>query len=184
MTQMTAVRAESMHLPLALTVCVLTCTIAALAAAVVCNDAGDRAATAVCNDAGDRAALTRLYDSAAGVQWLKQDNWLSNLPLDAWTGVACNSASGRVKSLQLVSNNMAGGIPPLTGLDQLEQLRVENNPQLVSVASFEGLPSLTTLQLGGLSLSTLPSLAPLTKLHSADLSTNRQAARCSAVRLC
>ncbi|MCY4574161.1 MAG: hypothetical protein OXF01_15330 [Gemmatimonadetes bacterium] len=93
----------------------------------------------------DRAALVALYEATSGPHWLRNDNWLSDDPLDLWEGVA--SAAGSVTALQLSSNGLRGRIPSeLAFLDELRTLNLSNNnligpipPELGRIGSLKDL---------------------------------------------
>ena len=75
----------------------------------------------------DREALVSLYQATNGVNWLKSDNWLTNVPLDAWHGVTTDS-SGRVIALDLSENELSGSIPSELGeFTELKELHLEEN---------------------------------------------------------
>ena len=73
----------------------------------------------------DRAARVALYQATDGPNWTNSDNWLTDAPLGDWYGVQTSgtSGSGRVVSLVLDDNALAGPIPSelgnLTGLTTL-----------------------------------------------------------------
>ena len=73
--------------------------------------------------ADDRAVLEALYDATNGANWSRNDNWLTSEPLGNWYGVGTDSA-GRVTTLTLWDNGLAGSIPAelgnLTNLTYLE----------------------------------------------------------------
>ncbi len=74
---------------------------------------GDESASADVTVTGlnpDRDALVALYNEAAGPDWTIGTNWLSDVPLGEWHGVATD-ADGRVTHLKLVRNNLKGTIP-------------------------------------------------------------------------
>ena len=76
---------------------------------------------------GDRAALVALYDALDGDNWSQNTNWNTSAPLDDWVSVYTNSA-GRVTSLNLGINRLAGEIPVEIGsLGGLKQLRLRDN---------------------------------------------------------
>ncbi len=79
------------------------------------------------NVAGDRAALTALYDATGGPDWTDRTNWTSDEPLEAWHGVA-TGADGRVATLALPENELAGTLPAALGnLTRLRRLDLGGN---------------------------------------------------------
>ncbi len=106
-----------------------------LAATAACSDelteppveAVPAAAGGFATTAGDRAVLVALYEATGGSNWTKNDNWLTDAPLDAWHGV-WTDASGRVQRLDLRDNGLAGEIPSELGaLANLTILDLGNN---------------------------------------------------------
>ena len=76
---------------------------------------------------GDRDVLVALYEATGGSNWTKNDNWLTDAPLDAWHGVQTD-ASGRVQALELNENGLTGEIPPELGnLTDLWWLNLSNS---------------------------------------------------------
>ena len=75
----------------------------------------------------DREALVAFYDAAGGDNWSRNDNWLTDAPLEDWYGVRVNRA-GQVVSLILAINNLRGRIPPEIGnLSALATLDLHRN---------------------------------------------------------
>ena len=75
----------------------------------------------------DREALVAFYDAAGGANWSRNDNWLTDAPLEDWYGVRVNRA-GQVVSLDLAINNLRGRISPEIGnLSALETLNLRRN---------------------------------------------------------
>ena len=62
----------------------------------------------------DRWVLEALYDSMGGDNWNTSTNWKTDAPLNEWHGVHTNKA-GRVVTLQLLGNGLAGEIPAVVG---------------------------------------------------------------------
>ena len=62
----------------------------------------------------DRAILENFYLTTSGRDWVRNDNWLSDKPLQTWYGVAVN-AEGRVTALTLVRNGLVGHMPEEIG---------------------------------------------------------------------
>ena len=103
----------------------------------------------------DREALVALYEATDGPAWDESDNWLSELPINTWSGVKTNE-DGYVTELILSSNNLSGPLPPEIGdLLHLERLRLHRNdlsgpipPQIGKLARVRRL-SLSSNQLEG-----------------------------------
>ena len=62
----------------------------------------------------DKRILTALYEATAGPDWTRSDNWLTDAPLQDWYGVGVGE-DGRVTSLDLFENRVAGRIPSQLG---------------------------------------------------------------------
>ena len=76
---------------------------------------------------GDKEALVSLYHTTGRPGWKRQDNWLTDAPLDQWFGVGTD-LNGRVSSLNLGGNSSTGTIPAeLASLDQVEVLALNDN---------------------------------------------------------
>ena len=92
----------------------------------------------------DREALVALYSATGGPNWIRDNNWLSDVPISEWEGVATD-ANGRVTELDLEGNELSGEIPPefgnlanLIGLDlDGNQLSGEIPPELGNLANLE-----------------------------------------------
>jgi len=168
--------------------------VAALAfalAATACNDELTEplvepvggGASAFATVAGDRAVLVALYEATNGPDWDDSHNWLTDAPLNAWHGVETHG-SGRVRSLRLSANNLAGEIPPELGnLTRLNTLILGRNKLEGEIPSELGnLTNLKELDLsnvgwpgwrrGGLAGEIPPALSNLSDLQHLDLSRN------------
>ncbi|MGM9734999.1 MAG: M64 family metallopeptidase [Candidatus Cryptobacteroides sp.] len=62
----------------------------------------------------DKAALIAIYNALGGDKWNNNQNWCSDLPLDAWYGVSTNS-DGTVYRINLRNNNLTGTLPAECG---------------------------------------------------------------------
>ena len=62
----------------------------------------------------DREALVALYNATGGPNWNDNNNWLSDVPISEWEGVATDG-NGRVTELYLEGNQVSGEIPPELG---------------------------------------------------------------------
>ena len=147
-----------------------------LAATMACSDqlteplveAAPAAADGFATTGGDRDVLGALYEATDGPNWTKNDNWLTDAPLDAWHGVETD-ASGRVLELTLDSNGLTGEIPAELGkLANLEWLWLSNNGLTGEIPPELGnLANLRVLNLGANNLTgeIPPELAKLTNLR-------------------
>ena len=137
-----------------------------LAATAACSDelteppveAAPAAADGFATTGGDRDVLVALYEATGGSNWIKNDNWLTDAPLDAWHGVATD-ASGRVQALALNENGLTGEIPSELGdLANLEYLSLWTNGLTGEIPS--ELRGLANLQYLGLSYNGLTGEIP------------------------
>lgn len=144
-------------------------------------------------------ALCALYEATDGPNWDDNTNWLTDAPFEEWYGVATDHR-GRVVSLQLTSNGLAGEISSELGsLARLRSLFLSDNElagtipaELGNLAKLEilylssneltgeiptalgNLAKLETLSLFNNELTgTIPAvLGDLAKLRELDLSSN------------
>ena len=85
----------------------------------------------------DRAALIALYNATDGDNWKDNTNWLSNKPLNEWSGVRING-QGRVDMLVLHENFLSGSIPPELGnLSHLQALSLYSNREYRGLYCFD-----------------------------------------------
>ena len=102
--------------------------------------------------ATDREVLVRLYEATEGSNWVKNENWLTDVPLEEWYGVKTDS-EGRVINLFLIDNNLNGVIPiNLFNLGKLNVLLIGGNWFTGCVADGLG----ANLEVGDLSSLSLP----------------------------
>ncbi len=94
----------------------------------------------------DSLALVAFYNATGGPNWTNHDNWLAG-PLNSWYGVTIEL--GRVKGLDLFSNNLTGNLPQDIGnLTKLNTLYLGNNSISGTLpAEFGNLTDLTGLDL-------------------------------------
>ena len=123
----------------------------------------------------DRPALAALFEATGGSGWLRDDDWLTDAPLDDWFGVNVNDR-GRVAVLTLGSNNLRGPLPPELGqLAHLEHLYLAANsltgpipPELGQLAHLE----ILSLAVNSLTGPIPPELGALVNLRELRLSNN------------
>ena len=136
----------------------------------------------------NRCALIDFYEATDGDNWKRNDNWLTDKPLDEWHGVTANG-DGVVTHLYIwhkpaqnnpegtSSNNLVGEIPSgIAYLTELEYLNLADNrlrgsipPELGNLTKLEWLD----LRSNRLSGNIPPELGRLTKLRGFNLSDNR-----------
>ena len=144
--------------------------------ATITATAGDaRGTSEITVENPDRAALVALYKATGGKYWTNRDNWLSDVPLKDWYGVEVNG-EGRVISLDLSQNELAGELPPELGnLAALERLGLYRNGLTGAIPpEFGSLPNLQRLDVVGNRLEgpIPPELGNLAKLESLELGRN------------
>ena len=99
------------------------------------------------------------------------NQWDVASPLDNWHGISTTSV-GRVNSINLSNNNLAGTLPDLV-LQVLEILQLDNNFITGVVPDFSYLKALTVLDLSGNNLSgEIPNFSNLPQLSNLSLTGN------------
>ena len=77
--------------------------------------------------ATDRAALVALYETTGGPDWTRNDNWLTDKPLNEWYGIGVDD-SDRVTGIRLRENGLEGTLPKELGdLGGLRYLHLGDN---------------------------------------------------------
>ena len=95
----------------------------------------------------NRCVLTDFYEAMGGPNWKRNDNWLTDVPLDEWYGVNGHddddpdpynrvrwhmSPSDAIWALSLEFNDLEGKIPPEIGyMARLRYLDLNSNPGIV-----------------------------------------------------
>jgi hypothetical protein len=119
----------------------------------------------------DRLALEAFYKSCGGEGWNRKGGWMTDAGLGEWFGVKVD-AEGRVITLDLGYNNLAGPLPSeLQQLSALQVLSLYGNKLTGSVPAELGqlgalkYLNLHTNQLSGPIPAELGQLGALTELH-------------------
>ena len=132
----------------------------------------------------DREALVAFYHATGGPNWLINDHWLTDRPLEEWYGVSVITPCG-VVSLSLdgplagdvpYGNNLSGTIPPEIGnLSNLESLYIHQDQLIGPIPPELGnLSRLRWLRLVGIGLTgpIPPELGNLSRLRFLVLRRN------------
>ena len=99
----------------------------------------------------DRAALLAFYNAAGGPDWIRNDNWLTDIPVQGWYGVTIDD-DGRVVELKLCRNGLTGFIAPELGdLSELTDLDLCNDQRRDWNYWHNGLTGTVPPELGNLS---------------------------------
>ena len=116
--------------------------------------------------AADRTALVTLYEATGGPDWTRNDNWLSDEPLQDWYGIAVDD-DDRVTGIRLRENGLEGSLPAELGdLAGLRFLQLSDNKLNGPIPpELGGLERLGALFLGDNDLSG-PLPGELTELDS------------------
>ncbi len=128
------------------------------------------------NRTTDSLALVTFYDSCNGINWVQNNNWKSQHPLENWFGIFTND-TGRVINIQLGNNGISGQLPSsLKNLTCLQQIYLNNNN--ISGTINQQFEHLNELKLLNLSFNKLRgklnnSLVTLSSLEELNLSANR-----------
>ena len=123
-----------------------------------------------------RPALMEFYQSLGGEQWVRNENWGTDAPLNDWAGLRVYD--GVLVALQMHYNNLKGEIPESIGqLKTLQEFGMVGNEGVVGQLpeSFGDLPNLRRLEISFNSISgAIPaSLGKASKLESLWLCYNQ-----------
>ena len=136
---------------------------------------GTHEGTGIACPLSSREILTILYETTGGEGWDIDHNWLTELPLRQWAGVATDR-DGQVIRLTLPFNGLLGTLPPEIGhLSSLRDLDLRGNWGLTGPLpdGFFELSSLETLRLTrvGLGGPLTPAIGRLTSLRELELNS-------------
>ena len=123
---------------------------------------------------GDRGVLITLYHATGGPNWKRDDNWLTDTPLNSWYGVRAFGTG--VHTIDLPFNGLTGRIPPgLTNLAELQKLKLRGNKLTGTIpASIGRMQQLSYLDLSANELTgpVPPELGHLPHLYGLYLQNN------------
>jgi len=92
----------------------------------------------------DAAVLAALYETLGGADWVTNEGWLVSENIGEWAGVTITNQ--RVSALMLPSNNLQNEVPELIkNLAKLEHIDFSNN-QIRKLPDLSGMPNLETLK--------------------------------------
>ena len=98
--------------------------------------------------AKEREALIAIYDALDGDNWINNENWCSDKPLEEWYGLMVNE--GRVFYISLTGNNLHGHLPAsISNLSKLEQLYIDYNDITSLPEELWDLKDLSSLHISG-----------------------------------
>ena len=93
----------------------------------------------------ERVILQEFYVHTNGTGWFHNHNWTKPISHCCWYGVVCNSTTGLVKGITLLSNNLVGHVPSsIFKLSSLHTLHLAQN-RLVGKLDSILLPNVTQL---------------------------------------
>ena len=118
--------------------------------------------------------LARFYLATNGDDWKRNDNWMTDKPLDHWYGIVTNR-EGEVTQIILAGNNLTGAIPIILGqMKKLTNLNLAGNRLTGSIpAAIGGLEELRGLNLSNnLLTGPVPQKLRELRLYTASISNN------------
>jgi len=129
--------------------------------------------TAVCSAITDIsfaqcASLVNLYTATGGDSWTNKTNWLTGTTAASWHGIRLTG--NQVSHVTLVSNNLVGTLPDISGLSGLTSLNVGGNKLTGNLDALGNLSSLAWLTIYGNEFSdaiasSAAALSGMTSLH-------------------
>ncbi|MCQ2051580.1 MAG: M64 family metallo-endopeptidase [Bacteroidaceae bacterium] len=109
--------------------------------------------------AQEREALIDFYNALDGDNWIHNENWCSDKPMNEWYGVDTDG-NGFVRSLWLNSNNLAGNLPEaLSAMRHLEEIHLRYNAISGGIPSWIG--AITKLSCIDLDYNPLGGIIPV-----------------------
>ena len=123
----------------------------------------------------DRERLIDFYDRMDGEDWLMDEHWGSDRPIDEWYGVAADE-NEQVTEIVLDDNNVAGPAPAVIGgFSEMRVLRLEGNALTgVIPPAWNGMREVRVVDLSGNDLDgdIPPDLAEWGNIEEFDLGGN------------
>ena len=145
--------------------------------------------------ASEREALIAIYNQTNGGAWGLNTNWCTTYPCPTesptfsapgtecfdqtqtgtgWYGVGCDDEKAHVVSINLSANHLAGALPSIAALTQLEALLLDRNRLSGPLPELSGFASLQSFVAEGNDFSgSIPELQGLTALEVFLVGNNR-----------
>ncbi len=123
----------------------------------------------------ERTVLIDIYTSTNGSGWTDSSGWNGSAGTECgWYGVTCDLPGDHVIAIQLNGNNLAGSLPDLSGLSDLQVFYATFNQLTGTIPPLAGLANLQEFGVGSNQLTgSTPPLAGLANLQSFDVSSNQ-----------
>jgi hypothetical protein len=124
--------------------------------------------------ASERAVLLELFNGANGPGWVNKSGWNGAAGTECtWIGINCNGSETTVTQIYLENNGLAGTLPALGALPNLNLFKVNGNSLTGAIPNLSGLP-LNVFEASDNGLTgSLPSLAGLSVLQIFDVHSNQ-----------
>lgn len=114
----------------------------------------------------ERMVLVEFFNETNGVRWRDSSNWTTSISHCCWYGIVCNSTTGLVEELQLVSNKLSGQLPSsVFRLSSLKILMLKQNGLSGNLDNIL-VPNVTELHQLGLSSNSFEGQIPWNTLST------------------
>lgn len=119
----------------------------------------------------ERDLLVNLFLETEGVNWRRNDFWLTNTDICTWYGVGC--VDDHVVLLNLRDNNLHGAMPPgIFDMPHLQILWLGANPLRVSLENINRATKLLDFRIDAVELVSLEGISAATSLTVLDARSN------------